>query len=136
VPYVRVGDPVLSRWLADPHLDNIACLGLLASLARLVAQSADRYETSILAALNTARFAQRTVLSIDNCRRYGCPPRAIRFLPCRRSAVELPGLGIAAPWQYGYLIWQYSFILLARCPSLTDLTSHGRDRPARLAVRV
>jgi hypothetical protein len=26
VPYVRVGDPVLSRWLADPHLDNIACL--------------------------------------------------------------------------------------------------------------
>jgi len=26
MPYVRVGDPVLSRWLADPHLDNIACL--------------------------------------------------------------------------------------------------------------
>jgi hypothetical protein len=28
VPYVRVGDPVLSRWLAYPHLDNIACLKL------------------------------------------------------------------------------------------------------------
>jgi hypothetical protein len=26
MPYVRLGDPVLSRWLADPHLDNIACL--------------------------------------------------------------------------------------------------------------
>jgi len=26
MPYIRVGDPVLSRWLADPHLDNIACL--------------------------------------------------------------------------------------------------------------
>lgn len=26
MPYVRVGDPVSSRWLADPHLDNIACL--------------------------------------------------------------------------------------------------------------
>jgi hypothetical protein len=24
--YVRVGDPVLSRWLADPRLDNTACL--------------------------------------------------------------------------------------------------------------
>jgi hypothetical protein len=28
VPYVCVGDPVLSRWLADPHLDNIACLSI------------------------------------------------------------------------------------------------------------
>jgi hypothetical protein len=27
MPYVRVGDAVLSRWLTDPHLDNIACLG-------------------------------------------------------------------------------------------------------------
>jgi hypothetical protein len=26
MPYVRVADPVLSRWFADPHLDNIACL--------------------------------------------------------------------------------------------------------------
>jgi hypothetical protein len=26
MPYVWVGDPVLSCWLADPHLDNIACL--------------------------------------------------------------------------------------------------------------
>jgi hypothetical protein len=26
MPYVRLGDPVLSRWLTDPHLDNIACL--------------------------------------------------------------------------------------------------------------
>ncbi|HWY18597.1 MAG TPA: hypothetical protein VNY27_07790 [Solirubrobacteraceae bacterium] len=29
VPYVRVGDPVLSRWLTDPHPDNIACLELV-----------------------------------------------------------------------------------------------------------
>jgi hypothetical protein len=27
MPYVRLGDPVLARWLANPHLDNIACLG-------------------------------------------------------------------------------------------------------------
>src|SRR5271163_1560694 len=26
MPYVRVGDAVVSRWLTDPHLDNIACL--------------------------------------------------------------------------------------------------------------
>jgi hypothetical protein len=26
MPYVRVGDTVLSRWLTDPRLDNIACL--------------------------------------------------------------------------------------------------------------
>jgi hypothetical protein len=26
MPCVRLGDPVLSRWLADPGLDNIACL--------------------------------------------------------------------------------------------------------------
>jgi hypothetical protein len=26
MPYVRVGNPVLSRRLTDPHLDNIACL--------------------------------------------------------------------------------------------------------------
>jgi hypothetical protein len=26
MPYVWIGDPVLSRRLADPHLDNIACL--------------------------------------------------------------------------------------------------------------
>jgi hypothetical protein len=34
VPYVRVGDPVLSRWLAYPHLDNIACLGLCSAHQR------------------------------------------------------------------------------------------------------
>jgi hypothetical protein len=26
VPYVRIDNAVLSRWLADTHLDNIACL--------------------------------------------------------------------------------------------------------------
>ncbi len=26
VPYVRIDDAVLSRWLTDTHQDNIACL--------------------------------------------------------------------------------------------------------------
>jgi hypothetical protein len=26
VPYVRVSDAVLAPWVANPHLDNIACL--------------------------------------------------------------------------------------------------------------
>lgn len=33
VPYVPVGDAVLSGWLANPHLDNIACLGRAARSA-------------------------------------------------------------------------------------------------------
>jgi hypothetical protein len=51
VPYVRVSDPVLSRWLVDPHLDNIACLKALGPAGEgSRSKSADRYEMSSLAA--------------------------------------------------------------------------------------
>ena len=36
MPYIRVGDPVLSRWFADPHLDNIACLAGTTSSTALI----------------------------------------------------------------------------------------------------
>jgi hypothetical protein len=60
MPYVRVDDPVLSRWLTDPHLDNIACLedDIVDRTSAPVG-----YATLSAGARTTAGFAQRTVLS-------------------------------------------------------------------------
>jgi hypothetical protein len=61
MPDVRLGDPVLSRWLADPHLDNIACLADdIGGSALLVP---DGYAKLSGSARTTTGFAQRTVLS-------------------------------------------------------------------------
>jgi hypothetical protein len=47
VPYVRVGDPVLSRWLADPHLDNIACLSSSKRPAPYAISLSDRFAFTV-----------------------------------------------------------------------------------------
>lgn len=70
MPYVRLGDLVSSRWLADPHLDNITCLaddtdGFAPSVP-------DGYTKLNGSARTTTGFAQRTVLSTDNCLRVSC----------------------------------------------------------------
>jgi hypothetical protein len=78
MPYVRIGDPVLSRWLADPHLDNIACL----------ADDIGGFAPSV----PWLRQAQRTVLSIDNCQR--THPRRSGIPACERDpATMLEALG-------------------------------------------
>ena len=60
MPYVRVGDAVLSRWLTDPHLDNIACLAD-DIVDRTPAPAG--YATLSGSARTTTGFAQRAALS-------------------------------------------------------------------------
>ena len=67
MPYVRLGDPVLSSWLADPHVDNIACLADdIVDHARQRLPAITKLNGS---ARTTKGFAQRTALSTDNCLR-------------------------------------------------------------------
>jgi hypothetical protein len=60
MPYVRVGDPVLSRWFADPHLDNIACLA--DDIVDRARQTPVGY-AKLSGSARTMGFAQRMVLS-------------------------------------------------------------------------
>lgn len=63
MPDVRLGDPVLSRCLADPHLDNIACLA--DDIGSFAPSVPDGYTKLSGSARTTAGFAQRTALSTD-----------------------------------------------------------------------
>jgi hypothetical protein len=64
MPYVRVGDPVLSRWLADPHLDNIACLA--DDIGGVAPSVPDGYTKLSGSARTTTGFVQRTILSTNS----------------------------------------------------------------------